>query len=143
VISGPSSLAALVRAADGTPWPRLALCRLFLSRQQHPHGHDSHIVQPSAAPQPGGSEPDPSRTALATTGPPQVAAYAESCGARTLGSLRSSLQAQCKAFLDSQHGRCTMQLQHLLEVSPRLRPRSPQPHFFSWCSPLFSPGMQE
>ncbi|KIZ01614.1 hypothetical protein MNEG_6350 [Monoraphidium neglectum] len=45
----------------------------------------------------------------------EVAAYAESCGARTLGSLRSSLQAQCKAFLDSQHGRCTMQLQHLLE----------------------------
>jgi len=47
---------------------------------------------------------------------PQIAAYAEACGARTLGSFRSSLQAQCKAFLDSQHSRCTMQLQHLLEV---------------------------
>ncbi len=48
----------------------------------------------------------------------QIAVYGESCGARTLGSFRGSLQAQCKAFLDSQHSRCTMQLQHLLEVRP-------------------------
>ena len=46
----------------------------------------------------------------------QFAAYAESRGARSLGALRSSLQAQSKAFLDSHHGRCTVQLQHLLEV---------------------------
>lgn len=44
-----------------------------------------------------------------------MAAYGESCGIRTVGSFRASLQAQCKAFLDHQHSRSVTQLQGLLE----------------------------
>jgi hypothetical protein len=36
-------------------------------------------------------------------------------GARTLGSFRSALQAQCKGLLDASHARAMNQLQHLLE----------------------------
>jgi hypothetical protein len=45
----------------------------------------------------------------------QVAQYVESRGARSVGSYRAALQAQCKALLDSQHSRSMMQLQQLLE----------------------------
>ena len=45
----------------------------------------------------------------------QVGQYVESKGARSVGSYRAALQAQCKALLDSQHSRSVMQLQQLLE----------------------------
>jgi hypothetical protein len=45
----------------------------------------------------------------------QVASYTETLGARTLGSFRSALQAQCKGLLDASHARSMNQLQHLLE----------------------------
>jgi hypothetical protein len=45
----------------------------------------------------------------------QVASYTEALGARTLGSFRSALQAQCKGLLDASHARAMNQLQHLLE----------------------------
>ncbi|KAF6266668.1 Vps54-like protein-domain-containing protein [Scenedesmus sp. NREL 46B-D3] len=45
----------------------------------------------------------------------QVASYTEAMGARTLGSFRSALQAQCKGLLEASHARAMNQLQHLLE----------------------------